>query len=506
MQVVLRQTFPLGRFHATPWRTNPFDDPHGEWPPSPWRMVRGVVARWHQWCREDPTGANGMLDALIRALCSSSYSFHLPIHAQRGPSLRQYFPVEFGWNPKDKEKDALRSYSTSLAQDNYVCLPPHDDGAVWWLLEGDLWDEKLTSALDECLRRMTYFGRAESFTHIAVAKGPAKVPACNCKMTEQRTLGAVPVLVPEATATREDVERVTDDPQAAKRSVPTGARMMYATRPKPPTVKEIPLRHMHSQQTNLMQFAIGWNVPPEPRAVVRLTARFRGAVIKELLTAVTGDDSMTWNSAPMDVRKQVELMSGKDAEGKPIPGHIHSEFLMWGEQGALARLLAWREGQPFTKDESEAMLRAAERQYSWASPGSNSDVWTIRLIPLDRAVPEPPGFGELASESWESVTPYVPPRHHLRGGHLREKESIDSQIRRELGLRGFREDDLSVVEVLGKPEWVAVHVPERQRAQRAFVGDRLGYRIRLRFATAVHGPIRLGHSSSFGLGLFTPSL
>jgi CRISPR-associated protein Csb2 len=30
MRVVLKQIFPLGRFHATPWRVNPFDDPYGE--------------------------------------------------------------------------------------------------------------------------------------------------------------------------------------------------------------------------------------------------------------------------------------------------------------------------------------------------------------------------------------------------------------------------------------------------------------------------------------------
>ena len=52
MKLVLRQEFPLGRFHATSWRVNPYDDPHGEWPPSPWRLVRAVTARWYQWARE----------------------------------------------------------------------------------------------------------------------------------------------------------------------------------------------------------------------------------------------------------------------------------------------------------------------------------------------------------------------------------------------------------------------------------------------------------------------
>ena len=48
MRVVLRQRFPLGRFHATHWRANPFDkELAGEWPPSPWRLTRAAVSRRH---------------------------------------------------------------------------------------------------------------------------------------------------------------------------------------------------------------------------------------------------------------------------------------------------------------------------------------------------------------------------------------------------------------------------------------------------------------------------
>ncbi len=75
MRLVLQQSFPLGRFHATPWRVNPFDDPYGEWPPSPWRLVRAIVARWYQWRRETvETWPEEELDDLIRALCASVYS------------------------------------------------------------------------------------------------------------------------------------------------------------------------------------------------------------------------------------------------------------------------------------------------------------------------------------------------------------------------------------------------------------------------------------------------
>ena len=506
MRVLLKQIFPLGRFHATPWRVNPFDDPYGEWPPSPWRLVRGVVARWYQWRREDPQRADGRLDPLIQALCTSSYAFHLPVHTQRGAPVRQYFPVEFGWNPKGKKKAAVRSYSTSLAQDNYVCLPTDDDGIIWWFLEGDQWNEKLAEALNECLKRMNYFGRAESLTRIAVEWDAASAPEPNCALKDRRISGAVPVLVPEPTARREDIERVTDDEECAKRSVPPGARLMYATRPPRMTVKEIGRPEKPQRETNLIQFAIGWNVPPEARAIVRLTARFRGAVLKEMLRKLTGDPKMTWSRAPHEIREAVAQMAGKDEHGNPLRGHLHTEYLVWMDDGTPVRLIAWRDNRAFDQKELEALLEAAGHEFSWTAFGDGDDVWKVRFVPLDRAVPPPPGFDGVKAAVWQSVTPYVPPRHHLRGGKPRPREAIENQIRRELSLRGFENSASIVVERMRDPEWVAVHFPRRQRVRAPFVGDRLGYWLQLRFSQPVGGPIRLGHSSSFGLGLFQPVL
>lgn len=504
MRVVLKQIFSLGRFHATPWRVNPFDDPYGEWPPSPWRLVRGVVARWYQWWREDPEGADGLLEPLIQALCSSSHEFHLPEQALRGSPIRQYFPTEFCWNPKEKKKAAVRSYNTSLAQDNYICLPSEDSGAIWWFLESDYWSEKLANTLNECVKRMTYFGRAEAFSRIRVEMDSSAAPPPNCRLVEQRIPGAAPVLVPKPTATLEDIERVTDHEEVVKRSVPPGARILYATRPARPAMGETRQPRRIHRQTNLMQFAIGWNVQPELRGIVRLTAKFRGAVVKEMLVKLTGDPKISWSKASLSDRAAVAQMAGKDPHGNPLEGHRHTEYLVWMEDGQPVRLLAWRSGRAFDQNEQEALLRAAGRQFSWAASGEGADVWKVRLVPLDWAVPRPPGFDGASATVWESATPYVPPRHHLRGGKLRPGESIENQIRKELSLRGFDESAGVEVEGIGCPEWVAVHIPRRHRGERSFIGDRRGYWLRLRFPKPVEGPIRLGHSSSFGLGLFRP--
>jgi CRISPR-associated protein Csb2 len=255
----------------------------------------------------------------------------------------------------------------------------------------------------------------------------------------------------------------------------------------------------------LVQVAVGWNVPPEPRATVRLTARFRSAVLRELLLIKTENQCGSWSRSAESVRLAVSDMFGKDAEGKPLNGHRHAEFLAWWEGRVPTRLLVWRDARPFDADEQNAIRRAASRELSWAAQGSDADAWKVRLIPLDWSVPPPPGFDDTCAVTWESLTPYVPPRHHLRGGKPRGSESVQMQIRRELVLRGMPIGECVDVEQAHDATWVAVHVPRRNTLDRAFLGDRPGYWLRLKFPKPIAGPLKLGHSSSFGLGLFRPA-
>ena len=44
-------SFPLGRYHATPGDRH-VNEGAIEWPPSPWRLVRALVAVWHDRCPE----------------------------------------------------------------------------------------------------------------------------------------------------------------------------------------------------------------------------------------------------------------------------------------------------------------------------------------------------------------------------------------------------------------------------------------------------------------------
>jgi len=78
---------------------------------------------------------------------------------------------------------------------------------------------------------VVYFGRAETFTRIRMVSSTDEIPQPNCTLADKRTAGAAPVVVPLKEATRENIERTTDNPEAVRRSVLPGAQWLYEARP-----------------------------------------------------------------------------------------------------------------------------------------------------------------------------------------------------------------------------------------------------------------------------------
>ena len=68
--------FPAGRFHATPWGRH-VNEAVPEWPPSPWRLLRALVATWKRKLNEDPLCMPEVVESLLRKL-SSPPEFFLP--------------------------------------------------------------------------------------------------------------------------------------------------------------------------------------------------------------------------------------------------------------------------------------------------------------------------------------------------------------------------------------------------------------------------------------------
>ena len=508
MKVVLRQTFILGRFHANPWRAFPFEDPHGEWPPSPWRLLRAVLARSHQWEREWGVDGSTWREQTVRALSTSNVSWNLPSFSWRGPGLGQYQPAVFGWDPpgwKKRRVPAEKRYRSTLTRDNFWIVgepgTESDTGVVWWLMESSEWSHGLFDWLDASLARMTYFGRAESLTDVRrVERLPTNLEI-NCVLEDVPSSDSVSVLAPLPDATLDEVQAIADDPAVAKSTIPPGARWRFAKRPAKPPVK-LPPRILRARvPTPLIQFAIGTRVSPPRRSTVVLTQRFRGRVIREFL----GGD---WRQASEAQRDAARLLTGKEADGTALQDHRHPHarfgILFDGETGKATRLVVWR-SNPFTDDEQRAILNAAERELQITfGRARRNDPWTVRLVPLDSQVPPPRGFDAHTYRRWITATPYVPPRHvYGRRGRVKQGDTPEEQFRQELRRLMFDTSTLTVDVDEQASEWIQVHGPRQSREDQTN-REKRGYHVSFSFASPVRGPIAVGHSSHFGLGLCIP--
>ena len=499
--IVLEQSFPTGRFHATPWTKKPYDAVV-EWPPSPWRLVRAVVARWHQLRREQPDLEEASLEELVGLLCASDYAWRLPDAVGQG-ALLHYQPADFKKVPEAASKPGMFLTKKTKVRDNFRILP--DGAKVFWIITNEGWTTSMRGLLQACLRRVTYFGRAESLTEFKIATAPPMGEECRPRL--ERKTGDVEVLMPNKDATLAEILATTDDKDVKGKKTPPGTNLAYVTLPEKPKPKRRLMQLPGYKATNFIQFALGGRVLPKERNFAVLTNRFRGRVVKIAL------GGKTWANASEEERNDVRLLSGKTADGNSLKDHQHAFFGLYVDPMTQkpTRLLVWRK-QEFTQDEYGAILRAAEFPVSLShSKEGKSDPWAVNLIPLDSAVPRPPAFREEEpARVWKTRTPFVPPRHVFgRRGKPKSGQSVEEQIVDELKNQQLPTACTPTVckHESGEPKtkWVKVHRPFREKNDEGPTNlDKRGYEVLLEFADPVVGPIALGNSCHFGLGLFVP--
>lgn len=507
MALIIEQQFPLGRFHATRWNQGAFGDAYGEWPPSPWRLLRALAMRWFQYVRETGNVEATIRDDLLRALSGSLPAFSLPDLTWRGPALKQYQPTEIKFTKK-KEIPEVKKPVTSLNEDHYRTVPP--DKSIFWCWENLDLAEPQQQLLDRLLERMLYFGRAESFSRLRrVAALPAGAEI-NCRLEKNDRGAMTPVLVhlPERPLDLTVLLASTDDRELKGQSIPPGTAWYFAkVPPQPVSVLATTHRMKYPEHLSCIQFAVGGSVFPPLRQWVKVTDRFRGRVIRHLAAIVAPGSQGRYDLLTSEQKDRLALICGKDGQGQPLRGHRHAFFLLWpDENGWPTRLVVWR-SSPFTSDEVKALLAASEFPVAWDNGVPD---WRVRLVPLPYEMPTPTGFlGK--SRVWESVTPFVPPseRHRFRrNGRERPSESVEKLLTKLLLNESKPEPErVTVFKDNEAAEWVNLH---ETRIRRGLKTDnrtpwvRPGFRVRMEFPSPVTGPIILGDSCHFGLGLFLP--
>lgn len=521
--------FPAGRYHATAWGHH-VNEGVIEWPPSPWRLLRALIACGHAtqgWRDVPPEGRR-----LIEALAATPPRYRLP-PASVGHS-RHYMPVaEQGREVKTLVFDTWANVGDGLL-------------AVRW--DGRL-DADALSLFGRLAENLSYLGRSESWVLGQAAgdddtlpEGFDAYPHTGARPAdtgwEQVALMA-PVPPDEyakwrAQSLQSRAEAPTQSGGSRKSRARRGSRGARTEAPYPPDLVAC------LEQDTAWWKSHGWSQPPGSQQIlywrpahalsVSPPLRLRPAPAHEravpamllALTPVAGPTS----ALPRRVRTlpQAELLhralvarvgkgsdircpelTGKDDSGKPLAGHRHAHILpvdLDGD-GHLDHVLVHAPmGLGAVAQQAIRSLRrtwtkgvVGELRSAVAAAGELDDLRRL-APPLDQGIHAllgPPG----GARSWVSVTPFVPPRHLKPHG----KNSLEGQISAELASRGMPQATVRVLP-WNEANREMRHAVRVRRAPAPPPPIDLGFMVELTLGAPVAGPLTLGYGAHFGMGLF----
>ncbi len=488
--LAIKFEFTANRYHATQWGRH-VNEGVAEWPPSPWRILRGMVATWRRTLPDIPSER---VIPILEALASEYPEFHLP-PASTGHT-RHYMP----YNEGTRER-------TTLVIDSFVAVCPGKPlFAVWPNLEPD---SERRNDLEAILRNMPYLGRAESWVDASLA---SKHPEVNSRPLED---GALPegdweiarTLMPRCPVKLEDLERETSTLRRGGRIDPEGAQWWPYIRRRD-CFTEFRSGQVRTPRrgagARVVRFAMDGNPLPMGFDTLRWGERARRSAMSQYGRRNEGGKS--------------ENLSGKDSSGNPLlGGHRHAFYLPTDENGngRLDHLTIWTPGG-LREKEFEAVVRVNE-----LNPGDGRE--PVRLSYLAHGKEEDfRGVSRLFGESrrWRSLTPYVLPRHvKFRGpidenGQKRMVDGPEEQIRREVSLRYPDWPRLLSVTQANRRDRMSPMRSGRFNGFRPFEFFRYrrgggssgggAFNFTLEFEEPVSGPMALGFACHYGLGVFVP--
>ena len=144
--IAIEMRFLTGRYHATPWGRQ-VNEGAVEWPPSPWRILRALLAVWHYKFPEIPeTQVRDLLQKL-----SVAPAYKLPQTASG--HTRHFMPAT-----NDKKTKVF---------DTFIAVSRNEPLVICWP-EIELTDAQ-RQLLDLLVTAMGYFGRAESWVEASLS-------------------------------------------------------------------------------------------------------------------------------------------------------------------------------------------------------------------------------------------------------------------------------------------------------------------------------------------------
>jgi CRISPR-associated protein Csb2 len=469
--VGLRIKFDLGRYHATPWGSH-VNDAAVEWPPSPWRMLRGLysVSRTH-------TGLEPLQAGLDRALATLAAApppvFELP--PAIAAHTRHYMPVPAG-----------RSERSAKVLDGFLAVDPEAELVAWW--DASL-DAGAGDALAAAARQLGYLGRSESVctARMETGAGPAGISAAPLDSLTD----------PGAEIDTIDLLCVaSEDPLQALTGSVTEMRKQRLL--SPPGTRRVTYAVQRERGAERAPIPSPGDHPRPNLALLRIRGGSRPALADAVEMGQLLRSSLQSKFGRRHAKASSPTFSGRAGDGPRRDQHRHAHYLSLPDEHGrrIDRLLIWAP-EGFGEKEVTALARLRSlvawdrgrgpREELAVTLGALGDAEELRLPAL---------LGP--SREWESRTPFGLVRHpKVRAGRI--VDSPEDQVRRELQHRGFP-----------APESVEVKDGEWHRFRSSKMGtSRLGKAkltgVKIRFEEDVAGPIAIGALSHYGLGLMMPT-
>ena len=509
MSVAIAFRFLTGRFHATPWGRH-VNEGVPEWPLSPWRILRTLVATWK---RKLPGIENSAVKEIIESLLEPP-RFFLP---QATDSHTRHFMPWFKKGPEDK----------TLIFDTFIALDREVEAVTLWP-HSEL-SQTQRHTLAEICSHIAFLGRAESW--------------CEARLLDQEEIdqleeriNCVPLNGSQPGSGQEIVRVLCADPETAFGNEYT-PKMAIGKGPlyDPDWQLCMETLEIHRQK---------WSDPPgakwvryirqsdcfkvEPKGPVRKinpnfqVARFvvDGPVLplveETLPLAELMRRSLMWRYSHLPGMESPcfsTIFSGKNiADGSPLEGHRHAYFLPSDEDddGHIDHITVVSDMR-FGEGELQTLDRI--RKLKWGE--GELGLMLIALTTKDEA------GGRLFGPSriWESATPFLVTRHLKKRGKKRDSPHLLSDslafVRRVLveELDRLRRECRPDIPEPCSIEWLSENRMGAHRLRpiqfkrfRSKRGDDGGRRaaggFRITFPEPVRGPLCVGHSCHFGLGLF----
>lgn len=525
--IVMQFRMTTGRYHATPWYHH-VNEGAVEWPPSPWRILRALIATWHRKAQGEVEEA--VLRDLIDKLSSELPAYSLPQAV--ASHTRHYMPPYKG--------------NTTKVFDAFLHLELDQPIEAQW--RDLILDEHERGVLSLLLSRLSYLGRAESWTAARLldhGAEPNVLPDVTGAPIDTghelvRVLAPVPTSDFErwhASAVDELVTRKLADKRRKKPD--KEPKITGAERKKIDAAlcKDL-FAALHAETTDLRKQ--GWSRAPGSRwcdyrmphgLVSVLPTRQRARPVRSnpsvarFAVASQAPPRLTEAIIVSDRVRKILLkrtnghavFSARDSAGDVLTGHRHAFILPEsnGQHGHITHVTI-AASMAFDEDCQRVL-----HQLDWAWGRRGHDLQLV-LVGLGEA-------GDFAGNAWRqgacpllstartwvSRTPFVPTRHakRRRNGTPRRDDrglwigSPEHDLRRLLAEGGFPEpvSVASVKETLlgGKrTRWMQFRTIRPKGSGRR--GANHGYGFCVEFPEPVTGPIAVGYGAHFGLGAFVP--